>query len=378
MRAARGPLLAFAAFGAYWGAWGVLVPDVKEQVDASVTELGIAFLALALAALPAMVVTGRIVDRVGPRILPLTLVLFALAAVLPGLASSVWQLTLALIFVGITTGAVDVVINVAATNVETSGGPRVMQVAHALFSAGFLVAAIAVGIARGAGAGALPVLTGIAVLVLVSAALNRGYPASPRRETTRRFVFTRRLLVLGLLCGLAFMIEGGIENWSALYLETDLDASPTVSGLGPGIFAAAMVAGRLLGQWLELRVGDRPLLSVGALIGSGGLLLAAVAPSIPLALLGFAIGGAGVSLAAPTLFGAAGRGASEEERGSAVASVTTISYLGFLVGPPLIGGVSGATGLRVGIGLLAAIALTLAVTSAAARQALPDGGARHP
>ena len=79
MRAARGPLLAFAAFGAYWGAFGVLVPDLKEQADASVTELGIAFLAVALAALPAMVVTGRIVDRVGPRILPLTLVFFAAA-----------------------------------------------------------------------------------------------------------------------------------------------------------------------------------------------------------------------------------------------------------------------------------------------------------
>ena len=378
MRAARGLLLAFAAFGAYWGAWGVLVPDVKEQVDASVTELGIAFLALALAALPAMLVTGRIVDRVGPRILPLTLVLFGLAAVLPGLAGSVWQLTLALILVGITTGAVDVVINVAATNVETSGGPRVMQVAHALFSAGFLVAAVAVGIARGAGAGALPVLAGIGLLVLVSAAFNRGYPTAPRREAPRRIVLSHRLLVLGLLCGLAFMIEGGIENWSALYLETDLDASPTVSGLGPGAFAAAMVGGRLLGQWLELRAGDRRLLSVGALIGSGGLLLAAAAPTVPLALLGFAIGGAGVSVAAPTLFGAAGRGASEAERGSAVASVTTISYLGFLVGPPLLGAVSGATDLRVGIGLLAGIAFLLAVTAAAARRALPDGGARHP
>ncbi len=154
VRAARGPLFAFAAFGAYWGAWGVLVPDVKEQVDASVTQLGIAFLAVALAALPAMLVTGRIVDRVGPRILPLTLVLFGVAAVLPGLANSVWQLTLPLILVGLTTGAVDVVINVAATNVETSGGPRVMQVAHALFSAGFLVAAIAVGVAQGRRGGA--------------------------------------------------------------------------------------------------------------------------------------------------------------------------------------------------------------------------------
>ena len=174
------------------------------------------------------------------------------------------------------------------------------------------------------------------------------------------------------------MIEGGIENWSALYLETDLDASPAVSGLGPGCFAAAMVGGRLLGQWLELRVGDRRLLSVGALVGSGGLLLAAVAPTVPFALLGFALGGAGVSVAAPTLFGAAGRGASDAERGSAVASVTTISYLGFLVGPPLIGAVSGATDLRVGIGLLAGIAFLLAVAAAAAHRALPDGGARHP
>ena len=155
MRRARGPLFAFAAFGAYWGAWGVLVPDIKEQADASVTQLGVAFFALALAAVPAMVFTGRVVDRVGPRIMPLTLVLFALSALLPGLAHSVWQLTLALVLVGITSGAVDVVINVAATNVETSGGPRVMQVAHALFSAGFLVAAIAVGLARGAGAGPL-------------------------------------------------------------------------------------------------------------------------------------------------------------------------------------------------------------------------------
>jgi len=200
VRAARGPLLAFAAFGAYWGAWGVLVPEVKEQVDASVTELGIAFLAVALAALPAMLVTGRIVDRVGPRILPLTLVLFGGAVLLPGLADSVWQLTLALTFVGLTSGAVDVVINVAATNVETSGGPRVMQIAHALFSAGFLVAAIAVGLARGAGAGPLPILAGISALALAAAAVNRGYPDSPRVVAPRRFTFSRRLLVLGLLC----------------------------------------------------------------------------------------------------------------------------------------------------------------------------------
>jgi MFS family permease len=378
VRAARGPLFAFVAFGAYWGAWGVLVPAVKEQVDASLTQLGVAFLAVAVAALPAMLLTGRIVDRVGPRIMPVALVLFGAAVVLPGLAGSVWQLAAALLLVGATSGAVDVVINVAATNVETSGGPRVMQVAHALYSAGFLVAAVAVGLARGAGAGPLPILLGVCVLVLASAAANRGYAASPLVPVERRFTFTRRLLVLGLLCGVAFVVEGGIENWSALFLETELNASPALGGLGPGFFAAAMVLGRLAGQGLELRLGGRRLLSAGALTAAAGLALAAVAPTVPVALVGFALGGAGVSVAAPTLFGAAGRGAAESTRGSAVASVTTISYLGFVAGPPLIGAVSGAADLRAGIGLLAGIALGLAIAAACARQALPSDGRRHP
>ena len=378
MRAARGPLLAFAVFGAYWGAWGVLVPAVKEQVGASLTQLGLALLAVALAALPAMLITGRVVDRVGPRILPLTLVIFAAAVLLPALANSVWQLGLALVVVGLASGALEVVINVAATNVETSGGPRVMQVAHALFSAGFLVAAVAVGVARGAGAGPLPILAVISAAALVAAAANRGYPASTRRVSVRRFTFSRRLLVLGLLCALAFVVEGGIEGWSALFLETELEAAPAVGGLGPGFFAAAMVAGRLVGQGLELRVGDRRLLAGGAATAAMGLGLAAAAPSIPVALLGFALGGAGVSVAAPTLFGAAGRGASEAERGSAVASVTTISYLGFLAGPPLIGAVSGAVDLRAGLGLLSAIALLLAVAAASARGTLSAVGRRHP
>jgi MFS family permease len=370
VRAARGRLLAFAAFGSYWGAFGVLVPDLKEQVGASVTQLGLAFLAIAVAALPTMLATGRIVDRAGPRILPVVLVLFAGAAVLPGLAGSVGQLTLALAVVGVATGAVDVVVNVAATDVEASGGPRVMQLAHAFFSGGFLVAAITVGLARGAGAGPTAVLACISALFLVTAAVNRGYPRAPRTAEPGRFTFSRRLLILGVLCGIAFVIEGGLEEWSALFLETELDASPAVSGLGPGFFAAAMMSGRLVGQWLELRLGDRPLLVGGGLTASVGLALAAVAPAVPLALLGFAIGGMGVSVAAPTLFGAAGRGASPAERGSAVASVTTISYLGFLAGPPLIGAVSGALDLRAGIALMAVAAVVLAAGASIARRTL--------
>jgi hypothetical protein len=284
--------------------------------------------------------------------------------VLPAFANSVPQLVLALLILGAATGALDVVINAAATSVEAATGHRIIQLAHALFSGGFLAGAIGAGIARGLGAGPLPVLAGVAALAAVTAGVNRGFPVVPRRVSERRFTFSRRLLVLGALCGVAFVVEGGIENWSALFLETELDASPALSALGPGLFAASMVTGRLLGQWLEVLLGDRLLFVGGTAVAGGGLVLAALAPALPLALLGFALGGAGISVAAPIVFGSAGRGADDEERGSAVASVTTISYLGFLLGPPLVGAVSGALNLRAGLGLLAGIALLLSLAAA--------------
>jgi MFS family permease len=376
---ARGPLLAFFAFGAFWGAWGVLLPDIKENVGASVSELGLALFAVGFAALPAMLLTGRIVDRVGPRATPAALLLFAVSGVLPAFADSIAALVPALLFLGAATGALDVVINSAATSVEAATGRRIIQVAHALFSGGFLAAAIGAGIARGLGAGPLPVLAGVAALAAVTAGVNRGFPAVPQRVRERRFAFSRRLIVLGVLCGVAFVVEGGIENWSALFLETELDASPALAALGPGLFAAAMVVGRLAGQWLEVLLGDRVLFVAGTATAGGGLALAALAPALPLALVGFALGGAGISVAAPIAFGAAGRDADDKDRGSAVASVTTISYLGFLVGPPLVGAVSGAFDLRAGLGLLAGIALLLSLAAASfGGDALPVRRLQHP
>jgi MFS family permease len=238
---------------------------------------------------------------------------------------------------------------------------------------------VGVGFAREAGAEPLPVLVAASVVIVATAALNTGYPGAPPRAVRRRLVFSRRLLVLGFLCAVAFVVESGIENWSALFLESELDASPAVGGLGPGLFAAAMVSGRSLGQLLEARIGDRALLASGALGAGAGLALAAASPGIPAALAGFVLGGAGMSVAAPTLFGAAGRGARDVERGGAVASVTTIAYLGFLTGPALIGAVSGALDLRAGVAMLAGIALLLAAATASlAGDALPVRRLQHP
>ena len=124
----------------------------------------------------------------------------------------------------------------------------------------------------------------------------------------------------------------------------DLGAGPAVSALAPAAYGGAMMLGRFSGQWLEGRLGDTLLLGGAMCVALVGLVAASLAPNAPVAVIAFFVGGAGISIAAPTLFGAGGRGASARERGKAVATVTTIGYLGFLVGPPLVGGVAEAVG----------------------------------
>jgi predicted MFS family arabinose efflux permease len=206
----------------------------------------------------------------------------------------------------------------------------------------------------------------VAVVLVAAAALN--LPAlrlpvstAPRR---RRLNLARPFVALGLLCAIAFVVENGGEQWSALFLETRLHGDPSVGGLGPAAFAASMVVGRLTGGEVERRLGERVVLVSGAGLATLGLLTAATAPSFGVALVGFALTGIGISVAAPTLFGAAGRRADDDDRGSAMAAVTTVSYLGFVAGPPLVGGVSGAFGLRAGMLLLAGVAVLYGIGAA--------------
>ncbi|MGH3072252.1 MAG: MFS transporter [Gaiellaceae bacterium] len=358
----RGPIAAFVAFGILWGGWAALVPAVQTAVGASKGELGLAFLFIAVGSVPAMLLTGRELDRRGTRILPWLLAGGAVATVLPAFAGSVGALAAALLVLGAFSGATDVAMNAAVSELELRRDARLMQVAHALYSAGVLVGALAVGLARELGAGRLEVLLGISLALLAAASLNLRHERVARpaaAATPRRPGLSRVAIPLGIACGAAFVIEGAMENWGAIFLERDLDAGPGVSALAPAAYGGAMMLGRFSGQWLEKRLGDALLLGGAIAVALGGLLAAAAAPNIPVAVAAFFVGGAGISIAAPALFGAGGRLTSPEERGRALATVTTLGYLGFLVGPPMVGGLAELFGLRVAFVALALIAAAL-------------------
>lgn len=360
-RRAVGLLAAFGVFGVFWGGWAAVLPDIKVGVGASDGVFGLALLGVGIGALPAMLTMGPIYDRYGWRTVPPLLLLFALTTLAPGGAGSALWLFGSLIALGALSGMLDVAINAAAVEWEATTGRRLLSLLHASFSGFFLVASVSVGVARGAGAGPVAILVCLAIVVALAAPLNR----APRPEVVTpkersRLRLEPFLLMLGGLCALGFVVEGGMEAWSAVHLERTLGSGAAVGGLGPGSFAAAMLSGRALAHFAGHRLSDHGLLMLGALIAAGGISLAALAPTVVLALVGFAFGGLGVAVGAPTLFGIAGREASEQGRGSALGTVTTVGYLGFLFGAPIVGWISGLSSLRFGMGFLAVICLTLA------------------
>ena len=369
---ARWALACFVALGVYAGAWGALIPDIKRQVGASDAELGFALLFAAAGTVPGTLIAGRLWRRLGWWLLPATGVASGVALIGPMFATTPVTLGVALLFTGATTGMLDVAMNAAVSDTEASRNARLMYGAHALFSLGGL-ASFPTGLARQLGAQPAQVLAVVAlVFVLVGFASIRAARNTPhtRREDEHAVKTKRRsgprlvvtaLAALAILCAVSFLIEDAVSNWSALHLEQTLGSGPALGGAAPGMFALAMFVGRSFGQRLGSRFSERALLSAGAALAAVGLAVVAAAPTPVIALAFVFVAGAGIALVAPALYGRAGRTASSHNRAAAIARLTSFGYTGFLLGPPLMGGLAEVVGLRGAFSVMAVMAALLAL-----------------
>jgi MFS family permease len=359
-------LVGFSAFGVLWGAWGAELPAIQSHAGVNDGELGLALLCIGAGAIVAMRPTGALIDRWG-LVLPAASGLLGVAAIGPALATSAVGLALSLAALGACSGAMDVAINAEAADAESHGDP-LMNLAHASFSASVVASSLLVGLMRELGAEPLLVLgviggclLGVAVLLLGLRGGERVRKPQVSRPSLLRI--PGPLVVLGVLAAVAFVVENAWQSWSAVQLETTFEAPAGVAALGPAIFAGAAALGRSAGHLLTRRLADRAILALGASIGAAGTLLGALAPGRGLALVGVGIAGLGTSVCAPTLFSLAGRSARPENRASAVSAVTTLAYLGFVLGPAAVGLAAEATSLRAALAGVALLAALLAFAS---------------
>ena len=381
-------MTAFFAFdGFVFATWAVRIPAVKAATGASPAELGVALLGVSGGAIATMALSGMLCRRFGAvRVLLAGAVWLSLALLLPALARSAVALGLALVVFGIGYGCVNVAANTVAVDVVAALRRPVMPSFHAAWSLGGLAGA-AIGGLLAPRLSPLPhfaiaTILGLAVTVVAGrvllttalpaagAAPAEGDPAAVNDEigsgtagsraaaaaaaavARDRAHVWRVVLLLGVLAACAAYGEGSISDWGALRLR-GLGAGAGLAAIGYAAFALAEASGRLAGTWLLTRFGQRAVLVSGGLATCAGMLCAALAPSIPVVVAGFALAGLGVANAFPAAMTRVGVLAGPH--GVAIAS--TLGYGGFLLGPPLIGFLASAVGLGPSLTTVSVLAL---------------------
>ncbi len=363
----RGPVAGFVAVGLYWGAFAALVPDLKPQVGLSDGGFGLAMLVSAIGAVLAMWLAPLAQARLGVRDLPILAVCMATAFLLPGLSTGGIGFALAMMAAAMTSGTLDVVMNARLSLLEEQSRRSLMNLNHGLFSVAYAVSALCTGLAREAGWSPMMVFAALAVptLLLCVQMLRAPVIEAPRNADAPPSAPLSWVLIapLGVIVMLAFLAEQGTEGWSALHLERGLGAGAAQGALGPAILGFTMAAGRLSGQVVAQRVSEAVVVRIAAVLTAVGAIMAAWAPGLGMAYLGFGVLGLGVSVVAPIAFSWTGRLVSSEFKAQAISRVAVLGYAGFFVGPPLMGGLSEGLGLAASFtvvgGLMLAIPLVL-------------------
>ncbi|TDB78284.1 MFS transporter [Micromonospora sp. KC723] len=360
--------LASAMFGAFWGTWGSAVPSVRDQAGLDDAQLGTALLFISAGALPAMLLTGRALDRWGLRCTALLVVALGGAGLTAAItADGLVSLCAGLVVVGMASGAVDVAMNSAGGRAEQRSGRPIITRAGAVFSTAVVVSSLGTGAAF---AHAAPTWVPFAVVLLLSAlagaAIHRALPAgvsSPEPATPSGQSGIRMplwpLLLVGALGALAFASENAHQSWGAVFLQDVLAAGPGLSAIAPAAFAAVVAITRVAASTLN-PAHARKVLVLGSVAAAAGATILARAPSVPVALTGLVLAAAGTAALFPTLLSIVSRNAVESSRGRATSIVTVVSYLGFLLGPVYVGLWASATGLRGAMIAVAVLGLTLA------------------
>jgi MFS family permease len=382
----------FAADGVVFASWVVRVPEIKEQVGASATALGLALLCMTFSTAVSMYVGGRLCDRLGTRTLIVaTFPLVCAGLVLPTLARSPAQLGGVLLVFGAVYGVLLVALNSAAVEVERATGRAIMSPLHGLWSLAGLVGAVVGGLVVGrldtfghlgwvaVGGLLVSALTGRRMLrpedepaplgataTAPGAAPTLGptepapAPGSVHTAPMPTGVHQAGLRTVVVLFGIVALCtaygEGAVGDWATLHLRDTLATPPGIAAYGFGAYSVAVAVGRLTGGWLIRWLGEALVLISGAILAAAGILATAWAGGRALAFVGLVAVGLGLANMYPIAMARAG--ALGGSRGVGLAS--TIGNVGMLGGPPVIGFLADQIGLRGALSTVAALALIAA------------------
>ena len=352
-------------FGA--ASWAPLVPLLKQRLAIGEDVLGMLLLCIGIGSLLTMPLSGAAVVRLGCRkVLTSAAILYALLLLGLCTVSSLWLSIPLLLMFGAIMGCIDVVVNIQAVIVEKASGKRLMSGMHALWSVGGFAGAGLFGIWVGT-LGLAPLISTViasCIILLILAGSTRHLLTYGGESGGRLLAIPRGIVTfIGIIACIAFLVEGAVMDWSGVFLTTVRHFDLSLSGTGFTMFSAAMLTMRLLGDWLVQKLGQQPVVIGGSLLTLLGFLTIIFAEKISFLYAGFFLVGIGSANIVPVFFSLIGK-QHVMPVSLAVPAVSTLGYLGILMGPAVIGFIAHQTSLFAAFGLLAGLVFLQAFIAA--------------
>ncbi|HMV07499.1 MAG TPA: MFS transporter [Cyclobacteriaceae bacterium] len=371
-RAPRAYRIAISSFffiqGLTFASWASRIPDIKNAFDLSDAAWGGILLCLPIGQFFALALSGFLVTRYGSRIVLITTSLLYPATLLViGLASSPVWLIVALLLTGFFGNIYNIAVNTQAVGIEALYGRSIMASFHGLWSlAGFAGGLIGTFmIAKNLSPFQHYWIINGLTLLLTFLFVRSTLPRDTRTSDAKPKLFVKpdnAILILGILAFSCMICEGTMFDWAGVYFEKIVAAKKEYVQFGFVAFMSTMASGRLIADFLIMKLGTKRMIRLSGFMIFIGILTVVVFPYFVPSIIGLLITGLGVSSVVPLSYGLAGQ-SKTMPAGQALAAVSSLGFLGFLIAPPLIGFVSEGYTLRTAFALIALMGLAVAFLS---------------
>jgi MFS family permease len=359
LRQANAVYFFISGFG--YSSWTSRIPGIKESLKLNDAHFGTLLFMMPVGLILTMPFTGKLLDHYKSRtILLIGAMIYNGVLACLGFSGYTWVLGIILFFFGSSRNLMNLSMNAQAIGVQALYSRSIMSSFHAVWSmAGFAGAAFGYLMVT---LNILPAWHLLGVSLVLSALTLFYYGDTLDQQPDhkhKRSIFSlppKGMLVFSLICFTSMACENTMYDWSGIYIRQVLHGTKAVATIAFVVYMVAMTTGRLIGDRMADRFGIQRVLAASGILISAGFAITVFSPFIPLTLAGYLLTGFGVSCVVPFVFGLAGK-IPMSNPGAALASISSLGYLGFLLVPPMIGYVAQASSLRVSFGIIAVMGL---------------------
>ena len=350
--------------GLTFASWASRIPDIKNYLNLNDAQFGGVLLGLPAGQIVGIALSGYLVTRFGSKAISVvSLIIYPAMLILAGLSSSAIMLVCMLFLLGLASNMSNISVNTQAVGVEDLYGRSIMASFHGLWSlAGFtggLLSTLMLAKHISPFQHFCIVFAVVVTINMLTAKylLPEDKKIAKGNEKPKFFVKPdRTIFILGLIAFASMISEGTMFDWSGVYFEKIIHTSGALTRLGFIAFMSTMAGGRFVADYFITKFGYKRMLQISGVLILVGLILSVSLPYIIPSTIGFLLVGLGTSSVVPSAYSLSGK-SDKMPAGLAIATVSSIGFLGFLIGPPMIGFISQSFNLRIAFLLIAVLGL---------------------